>query len=78
MSAVRMCDRCGGIFSEREDGWTTFPGTRVARDQNGQQRNTTEQIDNCSPCTIGPAMTLQPCLARCALAASRSATLKAM
>lgn len=57
MSAVRMCDRCGAIFSEREDGWTTFTGTRVARDQHGQQRNTTEQIDTCAACTIGPAQT---------------------
>lgn len=29
MSAVRMCDRCGNIFSEREDGWTTLSGTRI-------------------------------------------------
>jgi len=54
MSAVRMCDRCGTIFSEREDGWATFTGTRVARDQNtGAQRAVTDQQDTCAACTIG-------------------------
>lgn len=55
MSAVRMCDSCGNIFSEREDGWTTLQGTQVRRDSSGQQRSVTEQMDTCSTCTVGPA-----------------------
>jgi hypothetical protein len=58
VSAVRMCDRCGNIFSEREDGWSTFTGSTVKRDQNGQQRATTDQIDTCQVCTtIGSNVT---------------------
>lgn len=57
MSAVRMCDRCGNIFSEREAGWSTFTGTRMERDENGRARNITEQIDTCSTCTIGSTLT---------------------
>lgn len=52
MSAVRMCDKCGDIFSENTDGWSTFQGARVIRDEKtGQTRSVTEAMDVCSECT---------------------------
>lgn len=55
MSTVRMCDRCGNIFSEREDGWTTMTGTTMRRDEkSGQMRQSTEQLDACPNCSAGP------------------------
>lgn len=54
MSTVRMCDRCGNIFSEREDGWTTMTGTTMRRDEKtGQMRSATEQLDTCPRCSAG-------------------------
>lgn len=53
MSAVRMCDRCGEIFSEREDGWASMIGSQIRRDQHGQPRTVTEQMDTCAKCTTG-------------------------
>lgn len=53
MSTVRMCDRCGNIFSEREDGWTTMTGTTMRRDAEGRMRQSTEQLDACPRCTTG-------------------------
>lgn len=57
MSAVRMCDRCGNIFSEREDGWSTFSGTRMNRDDHGRMRDVSEQMDSCPKCTTGGVLT---------------------
>lgn len=34
MSAVRMCDNCGKVFSENSEGWTTFSGSRRKRAKN--------------------------------------------
>lgn len=53
MSTVRMCDRCGNIFSEREDGWTSMQGTTMRRDEKGQMRQTTEALDACPRCSAG-------------------------
>lgn len=55
MSAVRMCDSCGEIFSEREDGWASGEVARMARDERGQMRRVAEQLDTCSKCTTGTA-----------------------
>ncbi len=51
MSAVRMCDRCGHVFSERAEGWGTYTGTTMRRDpETGRQRQVTEQLDLCGGC----------------------------
>ena len=50
MSTVRMCDRCGNIFSEREDGWGNFTGTTMRRDEKGRMQQITEALDACPRC----------------------------
>lgn len=59
MSSVRMCDRCGRIFSEREDGWTTYQGTRTARNAEGRITQQTATMDECSNCASG-LMNVEP------------------
>lgn len=56
-----MCDRCGQIFSEREDGWTTMTGTTMRRAENGSMRQTSEQLDACPRCS-GSAEVPKPTL----------------
>jgi len=52
MSSVRMCDRCGTVFSERAEGWSTFAGSRRSRNQDtGKIDNVTEQMDSCPECS---------------------------
>lgn len=62
MSAVRMCDKCGTIFSESAQGWSTYTGTRITRDENGRQKNTTQVMDMCPMCSAGETV-LEPRLA---------------
>lgn len=52
MSSVRMCDRCGTIFSENAEDWSTFTGTRRTRDE-ASNRYRYEEItqDACPDCT---------------------------
>lgn len=50
MSSVRMCDRCGTVFSERVEGWGTYQGSTSRRDPNGRLRQVTESLDLCSGC----------------------------
>jgi hypothetical protein len=52
MSSVRMCDRCGTIFSENADDWSTFSGVRRIRDK-ATGRFTHEELlqDACPTCT---------------------------
>ena len=55
MSAVRMCDRCGTIFSERAEGWGTFTGTTSRRNERTSRMETiTESLD------LGPECNAQP------------------
>jgi hypothetical protein len=52
MSSVRMCDRCGTIFSERADGWSTFSGTTRKRDpETGKFDTVSDTLDSCPECT---------------------------
>lgn len=52
MSSVRMCDSCGTIFSEREDGWATQSATITKRDpETGKPRSVTLDLDKCGDCT---------------------------
>lgn len=51
MSAVRMCDRSGTVFSERAEGWGTFTGTtRRFNERTGRTENITETLDLCPTC----------------------------
>lgn len=54
MSSLRGCDRCGGVFSENEEDWSTFTGKRVRRDK-VTGRKYTEEVDQdaCPECSIG-------------------------
>lgn len=53
MSSVRMCDRCGNIFSENSEDWSTFNGTIMRKDENGRRVNETVVQDACGNCTNG-------------------------
>lgn len=51
MSAVRMCDRDGVIFSERAEGWGTFTGTtRRVNERTGRAESISETLDLCPGC----------------------------
>lgn len=52
MSSVRMCDQCGNVFSEREDGWTSMQAQRVTR-KDGRQVVAMENLDACPECSSG-------------------------
>jgi len=52
-----MCDKCGDIFSERTDGWSTFVGTKNGRDDRGRPTTTSEQMDMCAACSMPGAIT---------------------
>ena len=52
MSSVRMCDRCGQVFSERSEGWSTFAGSRRIRAAiTGKIENVQETMDSCPDCS---------------------------
>lgn len=46
-----MCDRCGEIFSERAENWSTFTGATRKRDTNGQWVTQSDTLDSCPDCT---------------------------
>ncbi len=58
MSAVRMCDVCGRVFSENEDGWTTAP-VQVMKRVDGVMKPHNEQRDAC-PEDSGAPVNLRP------------------
>lgn len=54
MSSVRMCDRCGRIFSENEEDWSTFTGAVKRRDKvTGRAFTENAEQDACPECTPG-------------------------
>jgi hypothetical protein len=53
MSSVRMCDKCGDIFSENDEDWSTFSGSVQRRRENGSRYTETVNQDACPPCTAG-------------------------
>lgn len=69
MSSVRMCDRCGQIFSENADGWDTYTVNKKTRDEDGNVKVRTEVRDACPDCSI-PDGSLTP---RAAISAGGSA-----
>ena len=48
-----MCDKCGDIFSENEEDWSTFSGSVQRRRENGSRYTETVNQDACPPCTAG-------------------------
>jgi hypothetical protein len=50
MSAVRMCDNCGRIFSENEDGWATAVVQQSKKRPDGGVRLSAVQQDACPEC----------------------------
>ena len=52
MSSVRMCDRCGTIFSEAQPGWQTFAGATVEEDDDGRSTTHRTQFDACPECAV--------------------------
>jgi hypothetical protein len=47
-----MCDRCGTVFSERADDWSTYTGSRRRRNpETGKVENISDEMDACSECT---------------------------
>lgn len=51
MSSVRMCDRCGEIFSERAEGWSTFSGATRKKNDDGQWITQSDTLDSCPTCS---------------------------
>ena len=54
MSTVRMCDKCGKIFSENAEGWQTFTGSSMTTDEFGRRIPRTVQMDLCPADAQGP------------------------
>lgn len=52
MSSVRMCDRCGTIFSELDSGWQTFSATTVSEDDDGNRKTVSVLMDACPACAL--------------------------
>lgn len=53
MSSVRMCDNCGTIFSELEEGWTTAEVAQISDelDPYGNRKKITVVHDQCPDCS---------------------------
>ena len=55
MSAVRMCDKCGTIFSENAEGWQTMSATNRRKNADGQWINESVVLDTCPDCSFQAA-----------------------
>lgn len=54
MSSLRGCGKCGGIFSENEEDWSTFTGKQSRRDKITGRRYTEDvEDDSCPQCSRG-------------------------
>jgi hypothetical protein len=61
MSSVRMCDTCGRIFSENEDGWATGTIQQMKRGARGAMQPVTMQQDACPQCNpAGNPLEMRP------------------
>jgi hypothetical protein len=54
MSHVRLCDKCGEVFSENENGWQTFTATTMQEDENGVMTEVKQALDACPACAMIP------------------------
>lgn len=55
MSSVRMCDKCGKVFSENSENWSTMSGSQMYTDPvTGKRGRRDVEMDVCGTCnTIG-------------------------
>jgi hypothetical protein len=61
MSAVRMCDRCGVIFSESAEGWGVGTiSTNKRNERTGKLELVQQTIDLCPTDNRGPTEHLTP------------------
>lgn len=56
VSNVKMCDKCGRIFSELDEGWQAFTVSTRRKAENGQVRNEMVAMDACKDCSFQGAM----------------------
>jgi hypothetical protein len=54
MSSVRMCDRCGTVFSENDEGWSTDSRTVNRIKEDGKRYQVGMQVDQCATCVGNP------------------------
>lgn len=54
MSNVRMCDKCGRVFSVNEEGWQHFSGSSHSKDERGRPVTSDVEMDVCSLCIVTP------------------------
>lgn len=45
-----MCDRCGTVFSENDEGWSTDSRTVNRVRDDGKRYQVSMQVDQCGPC----------------------------
>ena len=48
-----MCDKCGQIFSENAEDWSTYQGTLKRRREDGSRYTESVTQDACPTCTNG-------------------------
>lgn len=54
MSSVRMCDKCGLIFSENSEDWSTGTiSVKTRNDKTGANEFKSVSQDQCGPCSTG-------------------------
>lgn len=64
MSAVRMCDRCGTIFSENAEGWGVGTiSTNKRNERTARLEIVSQTIDLCPTDNAGPNEHLTPAIA---------------
>jgi len=59
MSAVRMCDRCGIIFSENAENWDSGSVGRKVTKADGTVHTVSRQFDQCGECSEGSSIERQ-------------------
>ena len=57
MSDVKMCDKCGRIFSVYEEGWQRMTVQQSYTDAAGDMQARNKAIDVCNQCAIVPTFT---------------------
>ena len=57
-----MCDKCGQIFSENAEDWSTYQGSMKRRREDGSRYTESVTQDACPACTNGTTV-LTPRLA---------------
>jgi hypothetical protein len=66
-----MCDKCGDLFSENSEDWSTFSGTVKRKREDGSRYTETLSQDACPACTTGTTAPATPSLPRPSLPPGR-------